>query len=255
MSEFLTVSIDDSYLQALIANWMVKTGKTANDAVFVMGRSACQAFMQYTLPRENKRTENKVESDIHRVYASVGMVYEDIKHRSEAAADAFWYFSSIGKWKRAKQIMEVESVKYGALPISPFDGGKLHSRLRGERGHVAKGMTPKMVVKERGQKSKLGAYIEEKRTNVGMAKAGWYEAWKALGNARGAPQWVTRKRVGKGNFGDASVVKHDTNPSVVIHNKVRHAIPSLEGRYQDWIESAVVARGADFFRRQLGIKS
>jgi hypothetical protein len=224
----INISVDDARAQALMLVWMEKTGKTIEQGVTTAARATCKSFMQYTLPRENKKSERKVSGDIHRVYATQSMVFEDIKSKSPQAADAFWYFMEAKKFATARKIMQVESPKYGALSLYPFDGGELHKRLRDSRGHVSRAVTPKMVVRERGLKSKLATYIETKVNNVGLAKAGWVAAWRQLGRVTDVPDWVSRKRkIGNKNLGSAEKQTTKTGFAITIHNKVPYALPAL----------------------------
>lgn len=244
----LTADLNSEGLEVLIARWIQKKNKALIDALTTMGRTTCRAMMEFTYPRDDHKMPQRVEAQILKVYGTTSQVYEDIKAKSESAADAFWYFVSARKWATAKKIMQVESPSYGDKSLSPFDGGAVHKRARGERGNV-KAYSPFYIVAQKGKKDLLGQYIEKKKFNVGMAKAGWYHCWRILGRAEGAPDFVARHR-GK-EFG--SVEKREgPNPKVTITNNVRHASDAISDRYKDWIYGAAAGRFREFLQRQLG---
>jgi hypothetical protein len=208
--------------------------------------------MEYTFPRNYEAMKGKVASDIYKIYATTGSVYEDIHQKNPSAADAFSYFVSLNRWKIARDIMRTESPKFGSLPLSPFDGGVLHERMRDGKGSIKKGMRPLFVVREPGKKSKLGKYIESKQKTIGMAKAGWYQCWQELKNAEGAPKWVTRHR--KLDLSEVTHGGSEQSPTLTLHNKARYAGGAMDARYQDHIETVARDRMIDFLKRQLGHK-
>ena len=86
-------------------------------------RTAAAAFLDHTGPQDGATKEKRVAGDVRAVYPNRSNVFRDIQARDPGAADAFWYFISIGKYLRAQQIMEAESPKFRGLPLVAFDGG------------------------------------------------------------------------------------------------------------------------------------
>lgn len=247
----VTIDIQDAQVQSWFVTWLATTNKAVHDGLLTAGRTLCKAFMQYTLPRDKtQKVVRRVIGDIYRVYASPSMVFDDIKAKGPQAADAFWYFIEARKFSTAKKIMQAESPKYGALTLSPFDNGTLHSRMRGRRGQVPKGATPKFVVRERGQKSKLEAYVQSRVDRIGMAKAGWVSAWRELGNVRDVPPWLKQFNRMK-TLGTAQRSFTETVSSITIHNAVRYSEEAMDDRYKASIEHTAKMRFVDFLKEQI----
>ena len=248
----VSINLDDSGLRNLMAQWMVKKRKTIEEGLLIASRTLCKAFMDYSLPRDNVKMEHKVRMDVWSAYATPSKVFLDIRTRDPQAAEAFWYFQKVGKYATAQKIMAAESPSYSDLKIQKFDGGAAHKAARGARGHVKRGTRPAFVVKDSGKTSKLLNYIDQKRSNVGMVKAGWLAAWRDLGRVRDVPQWVRRI---KGDTLGSSEKQFTGQASkhIIIHNAVRHADEAIDQRYQNTIESEAADRLAKYFKIQLGM--
>jgi hypothetical protein len=247
------VDIDDSRFTTKLLAWMAVKNKTMANGMRTLAATVCRAFYEYTIPRDNVKPERQVMSDVYKVYATQGSVYQDIKlgKGGESAADAFWYFCTIGKWATARKIMQAESPTYGKLAFSKFDNGTLHKRMRDKRGRIAKGTSPKFVVQDRGKKNKLEAYVEKQRKSVGMAKAGWVQAWRGVGQPRNTPEWVNRH---KSNLGTSSQSHTADKSEVTIWNQVRYAENAMPERYKQQIVNNAVARFVEYLDRQLSFK-
>ena len=248
----ISINLDDSGLRNLMARWMVEKRKTIEEGLLIASRTLCKAFMDLSLPRDNVRMENTVRMDVWRSYATPSSVFLDIRTRDPQAAEAFWYFQKVGKYSTAQKIMAAESPSYSDLKIQKFDDGAAHKAARGARGHVARSMKPAFVVKDSGKTSKLHRYIDQKRSNVGMVKAGWLAAWRDLGRVRDVPQWVRRI---KGDTLGSSEKQFTGQASkrIFIHNAVRHADEAMDFRQQSSIEDVAADRLARFFKIQLGL--
>ncbi len=248
----VSINLDDDGLRNLMARWMVKKRKTIEEGLLTAARTLCKAFMDFSLPRDNVKMERTVAGDVSRAYATMSSVYLDIRARDPAGAEAFWYFQKIGKYSVAQKIMAADSPSFSGLKIQPFDGGAAHKAARGARGHVPRNARPAFVIRDTGKTSKLSRYIEGKQANVGMAKAGWVEAWRDLGRVRDVPAWVRRTR--GDTLGDAQKqFTGQASQSILIHNHVRHADEAIEQRYQTYIENEASDRLAKFFKIQLGL--
>lgn len=249
------MNLEDDGMRELFAQWLKRKRKTVEEGLVTVTRTLCNAFMQYSLPRENVKMERKVMGDVSRAYATMSKIFLDIRAREPQAADAFWYFQSVGQYAVAQKIMAAESPSYSDLKIQKFDGGAAHKAARGARGHVPKNTRPAFVIKDRGKTSKLTRYIDSKQANVGMVKAGWVSAWRDLGRVRDVPQWVRRaEKVKGGTLGSAEKrFWSPTSALIAIHNRVRHADEAISQRYQGTIESEAHHRLAKFLKIQLGL--
>jgi len=252
----VNINLDDSGLRNLMARWMVKKRKTIIDGLTIAANTLCKSFMQYSLPRGDVKMERAVAADINRAYATASEVFLDIRHRSPESADAFWYFFRIGKYSTAQKIMDADSPLHTGMRIQPFDKGASHKAARGFRGKVSQNARPTSVIKDprgSGKTSKLGKYIADKQSNVGMVKAGWVAAWRDLGRVSEVPKWVSRVENKKGLIlGSASKqFQGQKSQHIIIHNHVRHADEAIEPRYQGYIERAAAERLAKYFKIQL----
>lgn len=252
MGETINVEIDDTRLQALLAAWMSGKNKTIADGLLTFARTICNAFMQYTIPRENMKVESMVRGEVHSVYRSQSQAYDAIHTNNPKAAKAFWSaVNGAKKVRQAEALLRKYGGIYAGLLFVPFDGGAAHRAARGADGKVKRGQGAVMVVRKTGKKDMLTRYVDNRVNNVGMAKAGWHEVWKDLGNVKGVPQWVARKRQGKGNFGSSERRFGGDVQGITLHNKVKHAQPAVDSLYGDQIMSTAKQRFSQFLLKQI----
>lgn len=247
----LDVSVNDEHFNKLMAEYLVRTKRTIPQAVRSFAGTLSRALMEHTHPPMEGRNaaEGRVVADIRRVYLSQSEVYLDIQGKDKSAADAFWYYSTLRKWRQAQQIMSTDSPSYSSLKLAKFDDGQVHERMRGKRGKISKGVRPIFAVKETGKRSKLEAYIKKKKERVGMAKAGWYHCWKQSGTPRSVPQWIKRHR---GQLGH--VITGDEGRRIVIHNLVRHAEEAMQPLFLSRIHGWARGRFIKFLELSLAPK-
>jgi hypothetical protein len=156
-------------------------------------------------------------SDIRRVYATPGNVFEDFS--DTRAAGAFWKAIKAQNFGAAQAIMQRNCPRFHGKEIKPFDGGAAHRSARGPRGRVSKKQDPVFVVQT---VRNLTAYIRQEVDHVGEGKAGWAACARILGGTRGLPQWITRLA---GKLSPGFVGKDYRGPIklVRLENQVRYA--------------------------------
>lgn len=175
--------------------------------------------------------ENKVKSDVLKVYNSGSQVYAEIEKQSDVEAKKFWWLINNKKFSAAQSILSRLGIqKYDKATISYMDGGASHSTAKRPipaRPRIAKDQDPLMIV---NNPKKINDYIKKVSARVGIAKGGWAHCAKQLGGARGIPQWVTR-HAGKKSTG---IVTDNTNSNsdeqyVLMENTVPWIDKCLNG--------------------------
>lgn len=257
----VNASYDDSQARTLIAAALLETGLSMSDAIITGGRIAARGFGSYTWPKTLESGENATSSQVRRVYASLSMAYDAIKDVNPKSADAFWAFThGRRQWSKAAAILRKDGGSMAGLPLSPFDGGTLHKRLRNKRGRIAKGMKPKFVVREsEGKKgSQLDRYVQAKVANVGLTQSAWYNVLKALDGANrtkhtrftkgyqggasdSGPEWVTTPfpkwviRQKGAQMGEVTFSDDEDRAGVILHSKWPWAATALEAGAERFI--------------------
>lgn len=129
-----------------------------------------------------------VDRDIYRVYATPGMVFNDI---SDAGAQSgFWKAVKTSAWDRAQKICSRASARFKSIVFQQFDGGQQHRQLRNNQGRIPPSQKPIMVVKN---PEAVKSYVLAEQKKVGFGKGGWASCARALGGTRGIPGWVSRQ--------------------------------------------------------------
>ncbi len=152
-------------------------------------------------------------TDIRRVYATPGQVYNDLDAKAQ---HGFWKAVSVRAWDRAKQILQRAARKFSGIQIQPFDGGAAHRQLRNKQGRISKSQKPVMIVQDT---KKLKNYVDAETKKVGFGKGGWAACAAALGGTRGIPGWVSRQK----SPGSVAERYHELISSVVMTNEVPYA--------------------------------
>jgi len=95
-------------------------------------------------------------------------------------------------------------------------------------------------------------YIERKRANVGLAKAGWLAASDAIGKTRvggKATAWL-RKLAGKAT--GTGVLKELSNGvNITLYNTVPHAQAAMNGRLMDKVPRNIEYRMLSYMQKVL----
>jgi hypothetical protein len=185
---------------------------------------------------EPEQFREKVRRDVATVFAArsnPGTVYRLLQKHAPHLAAAHWHSIKSNKPRASAEI-----IRRANLPTGLVEGAVTKART-GKRGGVPRGAEPVSLVTE----SQLGSVQKRHAALVGLAKAGWYAAAKALGGrvrkgggrtgqtAEIFPAWVrklARKFPGVGSAkirGDAS-----TAPSVEISSSVQHATKALSNK-------------------------
>jgi hypothetical protein len=196
-----------------------------------------------------KAGEVATASDIRRCYATPGQVFEAFPDKFKAAS--FWKAIKAGNFAGAQKIMQRFCPRFHNKEIKPFDDGAAHRANRNNRGRVSKNQEPVFVVQTTRD---LNAYVQDEVDRVGEGKAGWGACAKALGGARGLPQWVTR-HAGKLSLG--LVEENQSNPQrpfIRMTNQVPYAKNILtETDKQVALRIGIDRLGRAIFNEQLHI--
>ncbi len=153
-------------------------------------------------------------TDIRRVYATPGQVFEDISNAGAAAG--FWKASVARQWDRARKILSKSGNAFKLTPIQLFDGGAAHRQLRNNQGRIPKSQKPVMIVQDA---TRLKTYVDSETKKVGFGKGGWAACARALGGTRGIPGWVSRQK----SPGTVAERYNTAISSVVMTNEVPYA--------------------------------
>lgn len=171
-----------------------------------------------------RQGEVATQNDIRRCYAIPSQVYGAFSDSDKA--NAFWFHMMKRNYARAQLLMQLNCPKYANKSIRAFDGGAAHQAARNSRGRVNKKQEAAFVVQSTRN---LEAYIKQKISHVGEAKAGWAACAKAPelgGSTRGLPQWVTR-HAGKLAGGEVHQFSTGHGYSIRLVNLVRYADQAL----------------------------
>ena len=246
----INVSFNDRGAQELFAAFVEATGRSLLDACISGGRIAARSMGEKTWPKTYEEGANAVQTQIRRVYATLGDAYNAIRDKAgEPTADAFWaaiYGSKRKSWKTARAILAKDGGKMAGVPIQRFDGGTKHNleRCKNARGRIGKLKNPLMIVQNEGKnKTPLDRYIEKKQAMVGFTQGAWYDVLKQLGGSNrrtkrdgdfGAaeittpfPKWVIRH--GRKGTGEVRMSDEPDRAGVIIKSNVPWAQTALGG--------------------------
>lgn len=155
-------------------------GREVESVLRQEARALCTAVGAVTEPRgfQEKNAEayrKTVEAQVRRVFASRANIYavsEFMKRRSVPLALAFYRAAKAGKTAQARRYL-----RDAGITLEQIDTA-LHRQARsGPNANVPKNVQAAAIVAE----PSLRKYVREKRALVGLAKAAWYVAAKALG--------------------------------------------------------------------------
>lgn len=223
MSE-ATFEIEDSVFEHNLRTYAAK--KLRNDFPLAIRRAArigAVALAHGSNPFGDDATaraqgEGRARVESVRVYATVGKAFGLLRVVDPGLADAFYYFTQIGKRPLAEKLMQSVPSVLANVPLGSFDP-KFHRDARSKKtGRVHKNEPIRQVVTNRRA---LIAHSKRKVRNVGFVKSAWANCARELGGTKGIPQWVTRHKRAPYKVEDNS--RHPDFAAVYLTNRVDYA--------------------------------
>ncbi len=178
--------------------------------------------------------EHTVEAEVARVYTTrenASGVYLLIRAVDPVKAEAYWAAHKKGRKRRAADILNSVSIQRStSLAI-------LKAARTGKNGHVPKKIQPRSLVTKQEQR----AIQKRQKALVGFAKAGWYQAARALGRVRSTvvaddgsrtsaqifPAYIRTLARRNSGIGSGKTVSSPHHAMTSISTHVRHALPAL----------------------------
>jgi hypothetical protein len=154
--------------------------------------------------------ENKVRSDISKVYGTEGKTYDKIPHPH--IKRAWWKAVKSGDTKEAERLTKHLGVMV-QIPIGPFDAGALHRRRRNSQTGNVRGTHPELIV---SNPRLLEAYIKARQKRVGLLASGFNKAAGDL-KANGIPAWIKRHGT---SFGNITIQDGPTSFYITLSDRV-----------------------------------
>ena len=173
----LTLKGADPFITALKKHPQ-RISRTVESVLKQEARALCVELGAATAPVGMKdgsahKLRVRIEQDIKRLFPAVGnqwRVFEMIKKSDEKLARAYWHAVKSGDDEALIRIMR------RAKPTRGIDRAG-HQAARNDRGQVPGDAEPIALV----TKGRRSAYIKARIKKAGLAKAGWYQAARALG--------------------------------------------------------------------------
>ena len=155
--------------------------------------------------------EALVSKDIRGIYGTPSQAFDQVRGSltHPGIEKGFWKHLKSGQFSEANAIL----AKSGGKPLSPFDGGTLHKRLKGAGGRP----NNKSIVYYVTDARELDTYIKVLKRRVGWLAGGWNQAAGKLGLQ--PPAWIWRQE----SPGRAILTVSDTTVTFFMTNEVRFA--------------------------------
>ena len=179
----------------------------------------------------------RVDGDVRKVYASKqdpSAIYALMRKHAPLLAKAYWRAHKAGKPRAAADILRRASLPEGIEPDA------LRRARTGKKGRVNGRKNPVSIATE----AQVRAFSKRQSQLVGLAKAGFYAAAKAIGGrVRRAvvddlggrrteeifPAWIRKLATRFPGLGGARVNESLDTPTVWIWTNVKHADEALSG--------------------------
>jgi hypothetical protein len=196
-----------------------------------------------------------VENNVRKVYASKqdpSAIFSLLKKQAPHLAGAYWRAHKSNKPRAAADIVRRAGLSPG------IDPSALKKARSGKRGRVPGPKDPVSIATE----AQVRAFARKQSQLVGLAKAGWYAAAKALGGrvrrnivnpggrratAEIFPASVRKLASRFPGLGGARISGGDQAPKVEIFTNVRHAADALSGGQY----ASAVSRAQERVKRDL----
>lgn len=203
------------------------------------------------------KAKKEVETDVRRVFATIDSpwrVFQMLKTRDVKLANAYWhtYKKKEGNYMRSMDAIR----KKAGLPQGMSPDAQRAART-GSGGRVPEDFTPVSLANSKS----VSVLIRKLQQRVGMAKAGWYCAAKALGSrvrgsydSGGETVWYEKftdsvRKVARRfpTLGGATITNTNGKVEIAIFTSAGHARKALsEDKYQ-----SATARGQKRFAAAL----
>jgi hypothetical protein len=177
----------------------------------------------------------KVRGDVSKVFAArsnPGSVYLLLQQHAPHLAKAYWAAIKSQKPRAAAEIVRRANLPTGVV------AGAMDKARTGKRGGVPRSAEPVSLITE----SQLGVIQKRHAALVGLAKAAWYSAAKALGGRvrKGGgrvgkteeifPAWIRKLARKFQGIGNAKITGGELRPTVEISSSVEHAQRAIGNR-------------------------
>lgn len=198
-----------------LSRWASVSGKDITVEVQHSGRRVAANLAYRTQPFGNSSTQQAVgqtavRRDIYRVFATPGMLFEQVEEKSNGGLAGYFY-----KLCRERKIGPVRKLLASlgiSLDIGQTPKRQHHKSARNGRGRVPAGSAPRQLVLGGKNGDALERYVTKIQKRVGWAAAGWSACALALGSTRGIVKWKKRGRKGPG-----TVVRRGGSQRPTVH--------------------------------------
>ena len=210
-----------------LARYVKVMGKTIWEALQDEARLTAQAMIGATPPYgvskkkskdakavgAKKQGQNRVKSDIARVYQSDRWWLEEFQWQNKSLGER------VRELVRAKDAGKLEKIfasspRLSRTRIEPFNSDK-HKKAR-RNGAIGKGYWPGSYPLT--QQAKSRKYANKKAKNVGTLKSGWAQCWWYLGGK--PPKWLKLWGIAGDN---GEVINQRDKQTVTLINRINYA--------------------------------
>jgi hypothetical protein len=241
-------------LDAKLAKLAEELRRSIPSLVKQQARSSATNFAFRSVPfgfQEPEKFRATIEAEVRRVYATrenPNAVYLLLRAVDPQQAEIYWSLHKKGKVRQANQILNSVSIQRGS------DVGILKNARVGKGAHVPKKIAPRSLVTS----TELRAIVKRQVRLAGFAKAGWYQAARAIGGrlrtnfttadgVRGTketfPAYLRKLANASPGIGGARQGGDEMSYFVEIFSSVKHAVEALPHGRQAEAERAA----RDFF--------
>ncbi|MDH3603194.1 MAG: hypothetical protein OEU26_26570 [Candidatus Tectomicrobia bacterium] len=191
----------------------------------------------------------RIEKEVRWMFPSIedpGHVYRVLRQVDVGMAAEFWRAHKQGDRAKMEKVLRRRTIPKGV------DRGT-YERRRNKGGYVPYQALPVAVVTAGRQAS----FAKEKKKTIGIAKAGWLQAAKAIGGRvrrqgkEAFPKYVRAASRLVAGLGGAEVVEQGRFPSVTIYSEVRYAERALDSIRKHRAEVNAERRSAETIRKRL----
>lgn len=215
------IRVDDSRLQKKAKTFNANVSKTLATDMTLTAKRACFYAMEYTLPKSTKGNawpmaffRERVESDVMKAYPSQSdkgwhsSAYKLIEqtYGKDRANEFFRAFKSRAEFSQeieSRRITFTADVMFQKMRKIPRKtNNEAYAQLRNKHTVRRKkalqfaANTPPLAIVEKGRRD---AFVRQRQSTIGLAKASWYAAFTSL-MTKGAARNYTRAKAEEGRF-------------------------------------------------------
>lgn len=180
------VKLNWSRFEAALMQRVASSKRLAEELLKEQARSLFRTVVEITPPGHagapagsraaTTAGQNKVASDIAKLYGTTGTAFDLIAAKSEPDARVFWAM----KTKRPDAASDIVRKHLDAW-YGPFDDGKLHKeRFKGGRVRGGRRKAPIYIIHQKDQRA-LKEYLRQQQAHVNWLASGWKRIANALG--------------------------------------------------------------------------